>query len=66
MLNHDFDPLGILEDHEHTINDIISSHNSLAKLTEELAVQNNQLHERTQRLELELNRLYIYISENIK
>ena len=66
MLNRDFDPLGILEDHERTINDIISSHNNLAKLAEDLALQNNQLNERTERLEEELNRLYLYIGEQIQ
>jgi hypothetical protein len=66
MLNRDFDPLGILEEHEETINKIILSHNNLAKLAENLADQNNQLNERTERLEDELNRLYVYIGEQIQ
>ena len=66
MLNHEFDPLAILEEHEETINKIILSHNNLAKLAENLADQNNQLNERTERLEDELNRLYVYIGEQIQ
>ena len=66
MLNHNFDPYDILQQHEKTINDLINAHNELAKLTETLADQNNQLHVRTEHLEDELNRIYIYIGEQIQ
>lgn len=66
MLNHEFDPYDVLQEHEITINQIIKSHNNLAKLAEDLADQNNQLNERTIDLEEELNRIYLYIGEHLK
>ena len=73
MLNPEFDPYQILEHHEQVLNELIIAHNEragiterLAQLTEALADQNNQLIERTERLEDELNRIYNYIGEKIK
>lgn len=66
MLNPHFDPLSILENHERTVNDIINSHNELAKLTESLAATLVQQNNRIEALEGELSRIYDYIGKNIK
>ena len=38
MMNDEFDPFDILEQHEEMINQLITAHNTVAKLQEELSV----------------------------
>jgi len=51
MLNNDFDPYDVLQLHDQAINELISAHNDVAKLAEELAQQNQNLNERTMHIE---------------
>jgi hypothetical protein len=51
MLNHEFDPFEILQLHDTAINELITAHNDVAKLAEELAQQNQNLNERMMQIE---------------
>ena len=66
MFNRDFDPLAILQSHEDTLNDLIKAHNELAQFAENLAESNVLLMNRVESAESELNRIYIYIGENLQ
>ena len=37
MLNHNFDPYDVLQQHEQTINNLINAHNDVARLAENLS-----------------------------
>ena len=65
LLNSNFNPYDVLQQHEQTINRLIKSHNEVAQIVESLAENNMQLSNRLNDVEDELNRLYNYIGENI-
>lgn len=51
MLNNDFDPLAILEEHEVKLNEVINCHNEVARLAENLAESVVRLNNRIDKLE---------------
>ena len=65
MLNNEFDPYEILQNHENILNDLIQAHNEVAKLNENLAETVVLLNRRLEQVENELNKVYEYIGENL-
>ena len=51
MINSDFDPLAILEEHEIKVNELINAHNEVARLAENLAESVVRLNNRLDKLE---------------
>lgn len=43
MIDPDFDPLAILEQHEHAINELVKAHNHQADLLKQYGLQHNQV-----------------------
>ena len=73
MFNTGFDPYEILQEHDVMINRLVKAHNAGDTLIRELTISNQKLSEllvhtnqRTEKLEEELNRLYVYIGEQIQ
>jgi len=65
LLNNEFDPYEILQNHENILNDLIQAHNEVAKLNENLAETVVLLNRRLEQVENELNKVYEYIGENL-